>query len=403
MKVCYLVNLYPAISNSFIRNEILALEGAGIEVMRVSVRPVSADQLIDPEVGAEQAQTGVLLAEGPLRLVWHSLLVCCRRPLRWLNALRQTLAIGWRSDVGPIRHLAYLVEACVLVNWMERQGVRHLHAHFGSNPASVAMLCRTLGGPPYSFSVHGPDEFDRPRAIALGTKIESAAFVVGISDFTRSQLCRWCHPANWDRIRVVHCGLGAAFLDEPITPPPLAPRLVCVGRLSEQKGHPILLQAAARLAAEGVRFELVVVGDGPMRHTLEEMASRLGIADSVRLVGWESNERVRERIRDARALVLPSFAEGLPVVIMEALALGRPVITSQIAGIPELVEDGVNGWLIPPASVPALVSAMKESLSLSGGRLEQMGLQGARKVRAQHDVAKEAAKLVQLFHGLRPA
>jgi len=254
-----------------------------------------------------------------------------------------------------------------------------------------------LGGPPYSFTVHGPEEFDRPEFLGLGEKIRRAAFVVGICSFTRSQLFRWVERAHWARIHVVRCGLERAFHERPAATPTAARRLVCIGRLSEQKGH-LLLVAAMRLAFDrGCSFDLVLVGDGELRSAIEELVGTLDLAAHVRITGWVGSAAVRDELERARALVLPSFAEGLPVVIMEAMALRRPVITTFVAGIPELVRPGESGWLLPAGDVAALADAIVECMDAEPDVLQRMGEAARRRVLADHDVDAEAGKLARLF------
>jgi glycosyltransferase involved in cell wall biosynthesis len=190
----------------------------------------------------------------------------------------------------------------------------------------------------------------------------------------------------------VHCAVDRSYLERSLTPVPDVPRLVSVGRLSREKGQSLLVDAVARLRAEGVPVELVVIGDGDLRAELEARAG-----DGVRFAGWLDNARVADEIVASRALVLPSFSEGLPVTLMEALALGRPVVTTAIAGIPELVQDGVNGWVVPPSSLDALVDAMREVLTTPVEELDRMGKAGATLVAEQHDAITEAAKLDALF------
>jgi len=178
----------------------------------------------------------------------------------------------------------------------------------------------------------------------------------------------------------VRCGVDAQFHDVVPTPPAAEPRLVCIARLHEQKGLPMLVDAAARLKAEGLDFRVDVIGDGPLRGELEAKIAALELTDFVRLVGWKSGAEVREALVRSRAMVLPSFAEGLPVVIMEALSLHRPVVSTYVAGIPELVEDGIDGWLVPAGAIEPLVQAMREALQASVGELALMGAEGARRV-----------------------
>jgi glycosyltransferase involved in cell wall biosynthesis len=396
MKVAYLVNQYPHVSHSFIRREIVALEAHGVPVERFSTRP-SPEDLVDPADRAEREKTQVILSAGATGLLAASLGVALSRPLRWARALALAVRLGRRSERGVLRHLVYLAEACVLLRRLRRCGAGHLHAHFGTNPAALALLTRALGGPPYSFTVHGPEEFDRPDSLSLGEKIEGSAFVVAISDFGRSQLFRWCSHGHWPKVQVVRCGVDAAFLRDGPQPVPDNNRLVCVGRLSEQKGQLLLLEALGRLSAEGVAFEMTLAGDGPMRPLIEGQIRQLGLGDRVRITGWLSNEAVRREILAARAMVLPSFAEGLPVVLMEALALGRPALTTYVAGIPELVAPGCNGWLVPAGSVDALADGLRQVLESPPDQLARMGEAGAKRVAALHDVTREAAKLAALF------
>ena len=394
-RVGYLVNQYPAISHTFIRREIAALEELGLPIERFSIRR-SAAGLIDPADRAELARTRFILPVG-----WGGWLgvlgAACVHPMRWLRALGLAWRMGRRSDRGVLRHLAYLAEAGVLYRWTARLKINHLHAHFGTNPAAVAWLCRELGGPSYSFTVHGPEELDRAAGLALAPKIEGAKFVAAVSHFTRSQLYHQCKVADWPKIQVIHCGLDDSFWAGPLTPVPAAGGLVCVGRLSPAKGHLLLIQAAAVLRRQGLNFNLVLVGDGPLRPQLAAEIKQQDLTDCLILTGWADNRAVRQYIRAARALVLPSLAEGLPVVIMEALALGRPVISTHLAGIPELVQPGVNGWLVPAGDVEGLALAMHEALLAPPARLTAMGQAGAERVKQQHHARLEAGKLLALF------
>src|ERR1019366_5432957 len=185
-------------------------------------------------------------------------------------------------------------------------------------------------------TVHGPEEYDNVRAIGLAEKVQRCAFVVAISSYGRSQLYRLVEHQHWPKVKVVHCGLEPAYF-AAVGPAPVARRLVCVGRLCEQKGQLLLIEAAHRLASRGIAFEVLLAGDGELRAEIEASIRRHKLQDRVRITGWISAAEVREQILAARALVLPSFAEGLPIVIMEAMALRRPVISTLGAGIPELV------------------------------------------------------------------
>jgi colanic acid/amylovoran biosynthesis glycosyltransferase len=394
--IAYLINSYPMPSLTFIRREIAALEAMGYAVARYAVRDAGLP-LVDPDDRVERDRTRRLLDAGPAGLLGALLTVAMTRPGRFLAALASAHRMGRASGRPVALHWIYLAEACLLLRWARRDGVEHLHVHFGTNSATVALLCRLLGGPSYSFTVHGPEEFDAPRAYSLGEKIRHAAFAVGVSSFGRSQLWRWADAGDWSKVHVVRCGLDADFLDREPTDPPDAPRFVNIGRLVEQKGQLLLVEAAAELARRGRRFELALIGDGPLRPDLERLIARHGLGGRVTLAGWGSNEEVRDALSRSRALVLPSFAEGLPVVIMEALALRRPVIATNIAGVAELVRPGESGWLVPAGAVDALADAMEAALDTDPARLRAMGEAGAARVAAEHDVRIEAARLAALF------
>ena len=396
LRVAYLINQYPKVSHSFIRREIQALERRGVDVRRYAVRGWDGDA-IDPEDLAERSRTRYLLREGFGPLAAATWRTAREAPGAFWRALKLALRLGRRADRPWPLHLVYLAEACRLHLWLREAEVTHLHSHFGSNPAEVALLVRTLGGPRYSFTVHGPEEFDKPQTLKLADKLRGAAFAVAISSYGRSQLMRWIDTAHWHKLRVVHCGLEPQFHAGAVPPPPAAPRLVCVGRLCEQKGQLLLVQAAHRLVREGVPLELVLAGDGELRGPIEQAIDALGLRAHVRITGWVESARVREELLAARALVLPSFAEGLPVVLMEAMALRRPVLTTFVAGIPELVRPGEDGWLFPAGDVDALAAAMRDCLEATPEALARLGERARERVLRRHDVDTEAAKLAALF------
>ena len=394
--VAYLVNQYPKVSHSFIRREILALERRGLKVLRFAVRGWN-EPVVDPSDRSEREVTRYLMQQGLGALVAPMLRVLFATPGRFGQALAAAWRLGRRADRSLPYHLVYLAQACRLLEWLRAEQVSHLHAHFGTNPAEVAMLVRLLGGPAYSFTVHGPEEFDKPEFLGLGEKVRHAAFAVAVSSYGRSQLYRWAGFESWSKIEVVHCGLDAAFHAGALTPIPPAPRLVCVGRLCEQKGQMLLVEAAQRLKARNIPFELVLAGDGEMRAEIEQAIGRFGLQQQVRITGWISGDQVRSEILGSRALVLASFAEGLPVALMEAMALGRPVLTTFVAGIPELVLDREHGWLVPAGDVAALAGALEACLTTAPDVLATMGSAARRRVLARHDIDVEAGKLALLF------
>ncbi|WP_144173314.1 glycosyltransferase [Pseudomonas sp. Kh13] len=396
MRIAYFINQYPKVSHSFIRREILALERQGIEVQRIALRGWDAE-LQDAEDASERDKTRYVLRSGIKGLLIPTLQVLRAQPRRFFQALWLALRLGLRADRAWPYHLIYLAEACQVLQWLQAGEAKHVHAHFGTNSTEVAMLANVLGGPAYSFTVHGPEEFDKPQFLHMGEKVRRAAFVAAVSSYGRSQLFRWVAYDQWAKVKVVHCGLERSFHEVAPVSLPTAPRLVCVGRLCEQKGQLLLLEAARLLAARSIAFELVLAGDGEMRGQIEALIARHGLQQQVRITGWISSAQVREEILAARALVLPSFAEGLPVVIMEAMALRRPVLTTYVAGIPELVRPGENGWLFPAGAVDELAQAMADCLAQPAEVLQHMGEAARQRVLQRHDIDTEAARLAGYF------
>ena len=396
-RIAYLINQYPTISHSFIRREIHALERQGFDILRISLHGWNA-RLMSEEDMQERSHTRYVLQGGTVPLLWALLRVLLTKPGRFLFAVKLAFSVARGSERSLPYHLAYLAEACRIMPWLKSFGATHLHAHFGTNSAEVAMLANALGGPPYSFTLHGQNEL-----LFGGTaeKVRRAAFVVAISSYGRSQLYRWVEHAYWQKIKVVHCGLETAFHDVAPVPPPSMPRLVCVGRLSPEKGQLLLIEAIHRLAQKGIRVELVLAGGGEMQAELEALIARYELGGQIRITGLLSTSQVRDEILAASALVLTSFTEGLPVVIMEAMALRRPVLASCITGIPELVLPGETGWLFPASSIDDLTAAIEDFLAKSSDELREMGDVAYVRVLERHSVDTEAAKLAKLFRESR--
>lgn len=396
MKIAYLVNQYPLPTHTFVRREILGVEQFGIQVQRISIRDTGSD-LPDSSDREEQTKTFAVLGRGAIGILLDVLFVLLANPVAWLRTLVHTYRLGWRSYSGPFRHLIYFAEACTVFRAVRREGSEHIHVHFGTNPTMVAMIVRMLGGPPYSFMIHGPGEWDSPELLHLEEKIRRAEFVTTITDFAQSQAYRWSKPEDWDKIHVVRCGVDQSFLGLEPQAIPETKKIVCVGRLGRSKGHPLLIRAAEQLVREGLDFEILLVGDGELRGLIEGMIAQRNLQDTVKVAGWLDEKMVRQAILESRAMVLPSFGEGLPVVIMEAFALARPVVSTRIAGIPELLREGVNGWLITPGNLDELVSALREVLHVPLDQLFEMGKKGRIAALERHDALREAEKLSKLI------
>ena len=393
MVLGYLTNQYGRASDTFIRQEVRQLRKLGHTVITFSIRRPEPEHLVSDEVRTEQAQTTYILDAGLLRLGLAFVTCTMLRPLRMARTVflaRKTCAPGLRAMLWQV---FYVIEAAYLARRIESLGLEHVHDHIAMNSASVCMFAALLSDITWSMTVHGPHDFVEPKRWALCEKMQSAAFSVFISEFGRSQGMWHAPSAVWAKLHVIRCGLDETFLGTGPAELPQAPRLVFVGRLTPEKGAVLLIEAAAILKRKGVRVELVLIGDGPSRTDIEQTIARHRLQDAVTLLGWQGSTRVREEIRASRALVLPSFAEGLPIVLMEALALRRPVLSTFVAGIPELVQPGISGFLVPPGSVNDLAEAMSTVVTASVGELSEMGRRGAARVAERHDAVENARQL----------
>lgn len=394
-KLLYFTTEYPHISHTFIRREILGLEERGYEIQRVALKEgESGIERIDQQ---EAEKTFHILKLSMFALLRYALGGVAEVKFKAFVGLVETVRLAKVSDRGFLRHLAYLVEALVLVAHACKSGAGHMHVHFGTNAATVAYLARRMGGPSYSVMVHGPVEFDQPYGQSLGKKLAAAKFVAAISNYCRSQIFRWLPVDDWHKVNIVPCSVGDEWFASASSQNGGSQELVCVGRLDEQKGHLILLEALAEARKAGSQNRLVIIGDGPFRELIENKIRELELQDMVQMKGWCTAAEIRTQLLAARAFVLASFAEGLPVSIMEAMALKRPVIASRITGIPELVRDGVDGFLFTPADVHALTEVLIKVGGLQAEQLQLMGEQAYEQVRARHHTDLAVAKLDSLL------
>lgn len=393
--IAYLASEYPALSHTFIQREIAGVRATGQEVLTASLRRTSGHHVAGAAEAAEARATFYVIENGKRPAVALAALgAALSRPGRFGRAA----ALAWRTRSpgakAALWQLFYLVEAMVLARHLQSRGVRHLHCHFENAGCSVAMLASELSGIPFSFTLHGPSIFFEPRRQALGEKIARARFVACISDFARSQGMIFADRAHWEKMEIVHCGVEPHRYGQAEAPD--GRHLVFVGRLAAVKGVAMLLRAVAELAPSHPDLRLTLIGDGPERADLEALSRNLGVAGRVTFAGARTQEEVAETLGTTNLFVLPSFAEGVPVVLMEAMASRLPVVTTRIAGIPELVEDGVSGRLVPPGNLEALSDAIAAVLA-DPPRARAMGEAGRAKVEAEFDIATQAARISRLF------
>lgn len=396
MRIAYLTTKYPSVSHTFIRRELHEMERRGHSVLRLAVRRSDAP-LVDP-LDQEEAQKCIHCLSQPLHIHLFSLLrTFISAPLRFLVGIRVAIKMGSLSDRGIIKHLIYLIEACTLLVIVKKNNIDHIHVHFGTNSTAVARLIKLCGGPGYSFTVHGPTEFDSAIGFDLEGKINDASFVLAITDYCSAQLRRWCPPQQWSKIHIIHCTVGDDFFQAAAPLDPQSTTFTCVGRLSPQKGQLVLVDAFAQLLDEGHQAHLIFVGDGELRDMIEERIQDHNVESHVTITGYVSEAEVRSHISTSRAMVLPSFAEGLPMVIMEAFAVGRPVISTYIAGIPELVVPEKNGWLVAAGNVRDLVDALRDALQTSPETLTTMASHGRDLTYKYHRTITEGEKLEEIL------
>jgi colanic acid/amylovoran biosynthesis glycosyltransferase len=359
--LAYLVSEYPGVSHTFILREIRRLRAMNSDIRVASInrcrRPTA--QLTEEE-RQEMAATYYLKRaglSGALRAHWF---VLASRPIAYLRGLSFALRLAG----GDIRRLLfaffYFVEAVMLGRWMERQGLHHVHVHFANPAAQVALIASRVFAIRYSLTVHGPDEFYDTQGHNLTEKVVGASFVCCISYFAISQLKLLSPPSEWSKFELAPLGVDPkVFAPCPFRFVPEPFEILCVGRLVAAKGQHSLIEAIDRLVHKDFRVRLRLVGDGPERKPLELEVRKRGLSEHVIFEGSVNQDRIRAFYRGADAFVLASFAEGVPVVLMEAMAMEIPCVTTYVGGIPQLIQNEVDGLLVAPSDVNALTFAIE--------------------------------------------
>ena len=410
MNIAYFCSAYPAVSHTFILREVEALRRLGMTITTFTIRPAPPDQVLSTK-DREAAATTVSILPFRARQLGAHLRLALRAPGTYLGTLRRALELSPPGLRGRLWQLFYLLEAVVLWNECRRRGIRHIHVHLANAAADVAMLAAEIGTRveperrwSWSFTMHGPTEFYDLRHFRLAEKTRSARFVICISDFARSQLMGLTDPDVWDHLHVVHVGIPVAQFTRraQLNGVGRTPSILYVGRLVPEKGQAVLLEAVAALADRGEKVELVLAGEGPLRPELERAAARLGVAERVSFLGAVGQEEIHDLYERAAVFCLPSFAEGVPVVLMEAMSMGGPVVTTRIAGIPELIENGRSGLLVAPGRPDELADSISRLIGDDDLRHE-LGCQGREAVLRGFDAEASASQLQELFARSCPA
>lgn len=397
-QVAYLVSQYPAVSHVFIEREILGLRELGVDVHTFSVRQPDRDSLHSEVMRTEAANTFVL-QNGASTLARANATAGVRNLAPYARTLKKALGTGQADAKARIWQGFYFAEAVELYEEMKRRGLRHVHAHFANNGADIARLAVALGraidGPEagwaWSFSMHGPTEFEEVTRFDLAAKTRDADGVACITDFTRSQLMRLVDPSIWNQLEIVHMSVVPENFPAPASRDHDGPlRLLDVGRLVPEKGAPILVDAVDQLRQRGVEVEARIVGAGELLEPLRHDIAARGLDDRITLTGPMSQESILEQYQWADVFVLPSFQEGLPVVIMEALSTELAVVATRINGIGELVVDDVTGRLLTPGRADLVADAIAD-LAANPDKRRRLGRTGREAVLAEYTTASTSA------------
>ena len=405
-RIGYLCSLYPAVSHTFVLREVNALRERGVEIATFSIHRTPADHLLADADRVAFESTYAVLPPRWRALAKAHLTLAVSAPMAYVSTLARALRQAPAGLRGPLWQCFYFAEAVMIWAECRRRGIRHIHAHMGNVAADAAWLASSIGSATepqqpwsWSFTLHGPDELFDVRHLRLAAKVKAARFVVCISDFTRSQLMALSAPSDWSKLHVIHVGIPIEqFTRTGSEERPQEPTVLFVGRHVPQKGHAILLEAVMLLARRGMRVKLTLAGDGETRPTLERLAERLGIAPQVSFPGAVGQDEIHALYAGASIFCLPSFAEGVPTVLMEAMAMELPVVSTRITGVPELIADGRTGLLVTPGRADQLADAL-ERLLTDPELCREIGSAAREKVIREFSTDVCAAQLRALFAG----
>jgi colanic acid/amylovoran biosynthesis glycosyltransferase len=398
MRMGYSTGSYPAVSHTFIQREIAHLRRMGLDIETFGVRRPDDKEIVGKEQVRERDTTHYLLPTSVQTLLWSHLRCLVRRPRRYVATFRLAMAMRPAGLRALQKQLFYFAEAGLLAQQLRKQRIRHLHNHLADSSCTVALLASSMSEATFSFTIHGSYIFFEMKRWSIDLKVERALVVICISEYCRSQVMMFSEPSQWHKLQVVHCGVDPS-LYPTVSHQGVGKHLLFIGRLSHGKGLEVLFESMARLRADGLDVELTIVGDGGTRARLEAMAEALGIADCVNFVGFEPEDGVRRRLADADILVLPSFAEDVPVCLMEAMASGLAVVATSVGGVSELVEHGTSGLVVRPGDVRSLTEALSRLVTDACLR-QALGIAARQKIERDFDGRSEATKLQAIFSNM---
>jgi colanic acid/amylovoran biosynthesis glycosyltransferase len=409
LRIAYLCSLYPAISHTFIMREVDALRSLGAEIDTFSIHRAGPEHINGDADHAAAASTFSILPPKPGELLGAHARAAILHPLAYIRTLAKSLRLGRSGLVGRIWQLFYFAEAIVLWEQCDEKRIRHIHAHLANVAADVALLAAAFGSAAdrehpwsWSFTMHGPTELFAVEEFRLAKKVRHASFVVCISDFTRSQLMMLCDTADREKLHVVHCGIPLERFTPHVQLAEQESMLLYVGRLVPEKGQAVLLEALSLVRRRGTLLGATLVGEGPQRSGLEALAEQLGVRADTHFAGALGQEEILALYERATVFCLPSFAEGVPCVLMEAMAMEIPVVSTFVAGIPELIENEHTGLLVAPGRADLLADAIERLITDSELR-RRLGTRGAEKVAAEFSSEGTAEQLHAVFSARIPA
>lgn len=395
MRIAYFTNTYPRATDTFIRREVLGLRKRGFDVLTYSVRKTGSDHDVDQEVIDEKNQTHYLLPFSFLSILGSSLKFFLTSPINFTRTKWLALNTARPGIKGFFLQIVYFIEAISLAKKLKEDKIEHLHNHLGDNSGNVTLFAAKLAKIPFSISIHGPHIFFDGLYWALDKKTEQAKFIACIGHFCTSQMMLYADKAHWSKFEIVRCGVDLKQFEFQ-EPQRKAKKLVYVGRLSAEKGLPILFNSLVILKEHQYDFELNLLGDGNDRQYLEDLAEEKGISQQVKFSGFVDQETIAKTLRESDIFVLPSFAEGIPVALMEAMAIGIPVIATYVGGITELVIDHQTGQMVSPSDPVTLAEAIARYIDHPEW-CQTIAKSAREKVETDFNIENQIDKLAKLF------
>lgn len=400
MRISYFTSSYPRATDTFIQREVVGLREARHEVFTSALRQPEGSNNVSELIRSEREKTIYLLPAKPLVLIKVNIVALFKAPVTYLKTLWLAIKTRKPGIKGILYQFFYFQEALLLSRYLTEHKIQHIHNHFGDNSGMVTMLASQLSGVGYSITFHGPHIFFEPTLLALKEKVKFAKFIVCISNYCRSQIMLFSNADDWHKLHIVHCGVDveAYSVGEPVAKILSNDefKLLYVGRLAAEKGVPVLLNSLIALKNEGYHFHLTLLGDGPERADLENKVRKHGLQENVHFGGFASQETVRKTLQNSDVFILPSFAEGVPVSLMEAMACGVPVIGTNVGGVTELIQHGISGLVVSPSDELSLKHAIANYIENEQLR-ENVKREARKTIEAQFNLNLEIAKLGKLI------